>query len=383
MINITENICVAWDPASFAADLPAATVVPFGDSLTERNKIKKLTSKYQTVTEYSNVPIPGFTIVTANRRTWGASNQTWVVVDPRGFTARITSANLEKILRFSGITEGLIQEQCIWVRQNTETTMSLMPISSPSYTEAVDNTSLLVEKVPMSGVEIGDTVLTKTKCQGVYLGVMSLYGNFVRNSSGSLSSESLLRRQVVEASPGVYYYRSNLEILKVVKAADSPMTKAQAVDRVRDQIASGRAYFTCYQSAIATLPLYGKTPNIKHVSLHPVKTPTLSLVELTKEDAKRAIKDAVSADETGSSSILFADSAGIGYLLYLPPDYNPGRSISLNSLSVVGLGPEIFTSATVVPAHSPYYSRLNPTYSFDSFTKFYMIIKHINNETYY
>ena len=84
--------------------------------------------------------MPGFTLYKTGRKNWGSADQTWLVIDPRGFLVRITNVNLEEILHVTGITEGLIQEKCVWARENSQTKMTLVPVTSPDYIEATKNT---------------------------------------------------------------------------------------------------------------------------------------------------------------------------------------------------------------------------------------------------
>ena len=69
---------------------------------------------------FDNIPLPGFTLSENNRKNWGSKDETWLIVDPRGFFARISNDNLNDILHVTGITEGLIQEKCVWAREDSK-----------------------------------------------------------------------------------------------------------------------------------------------------------------------------------------------------------------------------------------------------------------------
>ena len=121
MLNIARNIYFGYDSAKGKYELPEAEVIPYGESANEKRKLENITKKYPTLIDHENIPLPGFTLHKTDRKNWGSIDQTWLVIDPRGFLVRISSQNLEKILHVTGITEGLIQEKCVWARENTET----------------------------------------------------------------------------------------------------------------------------------------------------------------------------------------------------------------------------------------------------------------------
>lgn len=130
MLNISRQIYSGWNTAS-ANELPEAEIIPFGKSSNEKKRLETFTKRYPVLNEYENIPLPGFTLYKSNRKNYGSADPTWLIIDPRGFMVRITNDNLEDILHVTGITEGLIQQKCVWAREDSQTKMILVPISSP------------------------------------------------------------------------------------------------------------------------------------------------------------------------------------------------------------------------------------------------------------
>ena len=226
MLNISKQIYAGWDLSYSGNILPEAEVIPLGESVNEKRKINKITSKYSSIKEFDNIPLPGFTLSENNRKNWGSKDETWLIVDPRGFFVRISNDNLNDILHVTGITEGLIQEKCVWAREDSKTDMMLVPISSELYLKASKNTELLEDKISIKDVQIGDKVLLQSGLTGTYMGVLSLYGTLTysySNKDYSRKPQTYLRRQVCHVGNDRYYYHTDIKILKVLEKREKPV----------------------------------------------------------------------------------------------------------------------------------------------------------------
>src|ERR1035437_768185 len=298
MLNIAKTIYAAWNPGNQKYELPEAEVIPLGESTNEKKKLSTITKRYTALYEHDNIPLPGFTLHKTDRKNWGSTDQTWLVIDPRGFLVRISSKNLESILLVTGITEGLIQEKCVWARDNSETKMTLVPVSENNYIEAVQNTELLENKVDMKDVQIGDTVLLQNKLQGTYMGVASQYSPLNHYSSdNSYRPHAQLRRQIIEVAPGIYHYQTDIKILKVIKKTSTPMTRQEAVDKMNKDIIADMAYFTC--SSDMTTIRFGSRDKIKLVSTHAIPKVSMSFEEITIEEATELFFKGLISSEAG------------------------------------------------------------------------------------
>ena len=384
MLNIARNIYAGWSASAtpVVQVLPEAEIIPIGASANEKRKIDNTAKKYSNLYEHENVPLPGFTLFKVNRKGYSSTDMSWLIIDPRGFLVRITNQNLEEILFVTGITEGLIQEKCLWARDDTSTKMTLVPISSPKYIEAVQNTALIEGKVELKDVQIGDTVLLQNGLKGVYKGVISLYGP-VNNYSvrEEYKPQTLLRRQVVEITPGKYHHQTDVKILKVVNKAATPSTREQSVAEMNTQIALGTAFFT--QGTNMSGRYYGIQGMITFTSVHAVPKPTISFVEVDKLEATRLFYDATAASDIGILALV--NPSGVS-VLDLPYSSYSGTTTSIGSFHVCELKNKIEDAEKLIlkSTRRSYFSasKGSTPQKLDNFTKFYKIVKHVKGDTF-
>lgn len=373
MLNISQNIYAGWN-AGQSGGLPEAEVIPYGDSANEKKKLTKLTKDYNTVTDFENIPLPGFTLHKSNRKRWGSSDQTWLIIDPRGFLARITNENLESILHVTGITEGLIQEKCVWARENSRTTMTLVPQSSELYIEAINNTDLIESKVDIKTVQIGDTVLLQNKLVGTYMGVLSLYCTLALDyRENKMSPAVFIRRQVVRINNGQYHYQSNCRILKVTAKTDTPLTKEESAALINADIKDNFTFFTAGTNVGGQY--YSSHNRVKHVSSHAVSSPTISCEPITKDEA---LKLFMAGSHTNDHDLLLSDGKMFGMVDY---PYNMQQSShSLTSFEINRVLGRDDTTVTMEKYQT--FGVTRPKYNFTDFTEFFKIVKHVKNESY-
>lgn len=374
MLNITKKIVAARDINTTKYELPEAEVIPVGTSSNEKKKLDKAKTRFTQIDEYDNIPLPGFTLYKADRKNWGSTDQTWLVIDPRGFLVRITSDNLQKILHVTGITEGLIQEKCVWARENSATALTLVPVTSSIYNEAVGNTELLEGKINIKDVQIGDTVLLQNKLTGVYMGCLSLYGPISDFSKdGTYKPSSYLRRQIIETEPGKYHYQTDIKILTVTKKTDNPWTKEQAQKYLNNSIKSG-AYFTSSTNMSGKYHSYYGL--ILLASVHAVANPELSFVEITRQEAESLLF----VPQFGN--LLLEKQNGRRYLVEYP--YNKNL-LPTDEFLVSEINNLSSTEYITIKGKRNYYWSSNKSVAeetLDNFTKFYKIVKTVKNESY-
>jgi len=382
MLNIARNIYAGWDSSKMSQVLPEAEIIPIGVSVSEKRKIDKLVKKYSSLNEYENVPLPGFTLFKVNRKGYSSTEMSWLIIDPRGFLVRVTNKNLEEILFVTGITEGLIQEKCVWARDDSETKMILVPISSPKYIEAEKNTALIEGKVDIKEVQIGDTVLLQNGLKGVYKGVLSLYGPIHSyNVSEEYKPQTLLRRQVIEVEPGKYHHQIDVKLLKVITKAAEPSTRERSATEINAHIKSGTAYFT--QGTNMSGRYYGIHGVITHVSTHAVPKPVIKFEEIDKIEATRIFYDAITTSDIGM--LMLSNSTG-NFILDIPYVSYAGITTSINSFNVCELKNKIEDTEKIIlkSKRQSYFSSTKSTapQKLDNFTKFYKIVKHVKAETF-
>jgi hypothetical protein len=382
MLNIARQIYAGYDAIPTADDLlPEAELIPNGDAANEKRKIEKFTSSHKIVREYDNIPLPGFTLFKTNRAKWGSIDPTWLIIDPRGFLARITQENLEKILHVTGITEGLIQEPCVWARENTNTKMTLVPISSPSYIEAVKNTELIEGKVSLSDVQIGDMVLLQNGLKGMYLGVLSLYAGLDNgNSRREMKARSCLRRQVVQIDDDKFHFQTDVKILKVSTKTPTPFTREESMEIMNKSIASGNSYFSSDPSMNSTK--YFSRDIIRFTSIHAVQAVNLSIEEVNEIEATFLFHEGQSISDSGLLILEMAN--GSKHLVDHPWSFSSAPKNSLSSFQILEINDKEQTKDRIVmKSDKNYYASPNgKTYSLDNFVKFYKIVKHVKNSSY-
>jgi hypothetical protein len=378
MLNISKQIYAGWNTSTTKHELPEAEIIPYGTSAHEKKRLEKLTNSYTVLKEHDNIPLPGFTLYTTGRKNYGSADPTWLVIDPRGFLTRISGENLEMILKVTGITEGLIQERCVWARENTQTKMSLVPISSKEYIDAANNTELLESRVSIKDVEIGDKVLLQNKLIGEYMGVASLYGPAVYNYI-ECRPQSFIRRQVVKIANGKYFYQSDAKILKILKKSSVKTTREQSIKLMNEDIRKGTAYFTNTEEI--TAPAYFSTRGmIKLVSIQAVSTVELSFEEITLNEAESLFH--IASLSSDSYMLLLEDVHGKFHTIDFPYSFSSQRA-DKNSMLISDVDKIDCAKGIIVEERRSHYaSQTKARYSLDNFAKFYKIVKHVKNDSY-
>jgi len=385
MLNIARTIYAGWDTTNQKYELPEAEVIPFGESTNEKKKLTNIANKYPMLYEHDNIPLPGFTLHKTDRKNWGSIDQTWLVIDPRGFLVRISSKNLEDILHVTGITEGLIQQKCVWARENTETKMTLVPVSSTHYLDAVEGTELIEGKVDMKDVQIGDTVLLLNKLQGIYMGVVSLYGPIGGYSRiEEYKPQAFLRRQVIEVDNGKFHYQTDLKILKVIKKTTTPITREDAVKKMNSHIATASAFFS--NTTHMTGTYYGTSGRIKLVSTHAVPKVPMTFEEITKDEAAVLFNNGLASWDFGM--LLMENLKEDKFLVDYPYIYAGQAPATINTFEVSRILPcdlEKTEKITLMDRRKSIWGSNKQTpgiNSLDHFEKFYRIVKNVKNQTY-
>lgn len=383
MLNIAKQIYFGWNNKTSGYPLPEAEIVPGGTTSNEKKRLANITSRYTDINEHENVPLPGFTLFKTNRQRYGSADQTWLIIDPRGFLARITNENLEEILYVTGITEGLIQEKCVWAREDSQTKLKLVPVSSDSYLEAVKNTELLDSKVNLKDVQIGDIVLLQNGLTGTFMGTQNLYGVLFDNKVRTV--QTYPRRQVLKVEPSKYFYQGDLKILKVIDSTDEPMTKEEAAEALNADIESGSSVFTSYPDVNAGY--YTSRYMVRLASAVTVKEPTLELVEIDAAAAKELFDAANMIADPGQ--IMLEDNRGKKFMIDFPYSISSTSKIASDDFCVteVAFDPTKPVELVDVPdprSQSSYYFNFShkARFSLDNFVKFYKIVKHVKNKSY-
>ena len=381
MLNISKQIYVGWDSGKVYSQLAEAEIIPLGDSDSEKKKLNRFVIQNNTFKEIDNIPLPGFTLHDVGKKKFSSTDSTWLVIDPRGFLVRITQDNMADILKVTGITEGLIQQKCVWAREDEKVEMELIPISSPRYLDAVSNTVLLEEKVSIDDVEIGDTVLLQNGYKGTYLGVLSLYCTmYTPTWKGDYKVQSMIRKQVVETEPGKFFYNTDAKILKILNKTKTTITREDSAIYLNDIIKNNpNAYFTSYDRMGSNY--YGSRGMIRFVSTHAAPKVKIKLEEIDRYDATILFNDC--RPITDSGCLVVEDSVGKKYLIDFPWLGSLNLAYKSNEFFPLKIK-EITEDKIILPdtVKKSYYDANTTTGTLDNYVKFYKIVKCVKNDTY-
>ncbi len=374
MLNISRQIYTCYN-AAVTGDLPTAGVFPAGTSSAEKKKLANNSKSYTTVNLIDNVPLPGFTVAGMSRRYSNKEIQ-WEVIDPRGFKFLISSDNLAHFISITGITEGLIQQKCVYARHDSNISLTLVPVTSKNYAAAVENTTLLEGKISPSDVKIGDTVIMQNGQSGVYKGKFSVYTSLISNRE-TRDVSAYLRRHIIEIAPGKFFYGADPKMLKVTKPAEEEISKADSLAYIRSCIPDPKTYFGTDQR-IAAGSYWSAERAIRHVSTYAEPKVTLRLHEITKDEALAMYPRLLSSRDAGT--IIGEDKQGICWTLDFPYQSRPNMIMSCNAIEKVSDTQIILRTEKTVYSNK----HISPSkeFSFSSFEKYYKIVKCIKDETY-
>lgn len=116
-----------------------------------------------------NNPTTGIYIGSSVSR-WSTSNKLFRVQDPRGFTVEVATDNIATLLHLTTVTNGVIQEPCVWAREGGNHV--LLPVNSEPYLETLDKMDTLANKlIKVSELKVGDIVkFFEDETEYTYLG---------------------------------------------------------------------------------------------------------------------------------------------------------------------------------------------------------------------
>lgn len=189
-------------------NVPTAHMIPYGTDKAAQNRINTLNRNvrgWNTVGGNSgpciidNAPLSGFKLA-GKLYTGGTGQDSWTVLDPRGFYTEISSDVLMNLLMNSATENGEILSPCVW-GQNRSGNI-LISVHSNEYKIAVSNTNAANSKGSWRDVKIGDTILLRNNIKGVWLG--KLYPVF-HSYYGVYKESSVLSQNEIQISDKPYH----------------------------------------------------------------------------------------------------------------------------------------------------------------------------------
>lgn len=123
---------------------------------------------------FDNVPTKGF-IVAGEAGRWTTEATYIEIIDPRGFKVQVPVGNLTTLMRSCDIIKGIIQEECVWGREDQHI---LLPTHSKEYIQAVKQIEKVEEALKLKDLVPGDRVKLHQNgsegCERIFLGMVKL-----------------------------------------------------------------------------------------------------------------------------------------------------------------------------------------------------------------
>lgn len=232
MLTVPENLFIGYQkqPDETKA-YPGGDICP--NEKARAARIKGITGRTATQMVVNNNPLPGFTLLEPGS-SWHGKRDYWGIIDPRGFKFTISGDNLARIMACTGITQGLIQERCVWGYDSGE--LILLPANSEPYLEATKNSDILSKRVYMRDLQLGDTVMTHKKVQAVYMGTWRTFWQPMWTSATIDYNDSNKRVlfRVLDDFNNItgYYLTSTVKISEIVNKVDTPLTAKEVFEEL-------------------------------------------------------------------------------------------------------------------------------------------------------
>ena len=379
MLNIPKTIYVS-DKGVRWTGLNVSEIIPAGETKSELSKLDKLIKTNGNAIEHNNTPLPGFTLI--DRLDFGSTP--WGIIDPRGYIVNITSDNLLEILSITGITEGLIQQKCVWARYDTRSSLFLLPISSADYKVAIHNTALLDAKVNVKDVCIGDTVSLQNGMVGEYMGVASLFGNINDDyKSNNFKISPKIKRQIIKVGTFKYFHAADAKILSIIKKATNKGSIIESVNTINAEIESGLStfYSRYYNDA---MPYPAPSDEILHISTSTSPVVKLIIEEIDINVANdiveryRLLKDPVP---------IIVEKNNIKYLIMFP-SLGPffAQIDKFKTITITDIKEDRIIVYPLTNKSRFWYAMngqaTTPSFKLTDFSKFYKVVKQVKNVKY-
>ena len=198
-------------------------------------------------TVFDNKPMEGFGIEQRLNRggSWYGNQDKWKIDDPRGFQLEISGSNLQKIIEYTTIINGVIQGECIWARLGSDNI--LVPVNTEIYQNTMINTERYTKSVSLKDVKLGDWVIHQNGEEGQYVGFYYIVGLEYGDRKLRLFKTSPKKRYVYRngdnwshiASPKVSAIRECKDPVPTEQEINE-LLYSNRVDRIRGQGVTGQ-----------------------------------------------------------------------------------------------------------------------------------------------
>ena len=395
LLNIPDQLLVGYNKIAGNNLLPDAVIIPDGTSPREIRKAEAIREKSISTAIIDNRPLPGFALVKVTNKS--SYNIRWEIIDPRGFRCEIKEHDASVIMRDSWITNNIIQDTCIWVRNDDDTEVSLITTTNPNYATALTNNVLIDNKVDITAILPGDVVVLQNGLTGTYMGKMNIYSAVRFHTRAPVLKPSLSsNKHVICTRKGLYFYAAKLEVLSATRPCNAP-TVSEYITSINEELKQGCAWFTdseynaSHWTVINSLPRFTFHDDTRMVTEKQKKV-TISLVEITSDEANR-ITGEYCVDRRAAINILpfIAEIKGVKHMLRpkIPQPFLLQPAVTSATVDIQGVAVTSIECdrINVMAGTQPVllYGSVNAPHSMSklsAYTKFYAIVKHVGKETY-
>jgi hypothetical protein len=376
MLTSVDDIFVSMGTSYKTKDFLLATILPSTGNTKDNKTIQqeRQNANGNKFELHKNIPIPGFVIERVTKKTFGAYNNSWLLIDPRGFAFLLGAENMERIMSKTAINNGVINSPCVWIRTGKGKDLYLVTEDDEYYKTAKNNTEVLANKPSKREVKFGATVQLASGEVGRYLGSYYLHkcsSQFTyRSVNETLEMVTTGRREIFEIALGKYLHRTKHEIVKILDESNI-CTKDEAFNYLQTMLLSnpGTCVFSPYTTILSSFPNYS-SEMIKYISQKSTKVEKMEMIEIPKDEALDLLKLGAT---TYDRSILVLERNGVQYVVKhvlssyarITPVVNPDN---LPVSEITGFGKSSIT-----------FVKGSKSESFDNFDTYYKVVKVAGN----
>lgn len=213
-----------------------------------RQKTGRKWSKEGDETILENAPLTGFKLGKTVTR-WSTNSSYFRILDPRGYEVEINTGNLEMLLRDTVIDHGVIQDECVWGREDGSNV--LLTINSQPFKDSIDMGEVAANgPISAKSLKPGDKVRFITGKEMVYVGRFKLTVSLIRWD-----------QRVEQDLPAMHFYRNQWGDKESQYCYESPSGKIAAVLSHGNDVGKLNSFVTWYK---------GSSKNVTELVKHPL-----------------------------------------------------------------------------------------------------------------
>ena len=378
MINIPDTITAYFCNISTYQDVHHADYLLPDDTESKRS-VKSAANKARNTRQFDNVPMPGFKVESLH---YNRSEKCVRVIDPRGFSAMVARKDFGYIIDNCTLLQGIIDTPCVWIRSRKSCNLSLIPVNTQRYRDALANTRMMKTAPQQNAVSIGDQVLTQGGHSGTYLGKYTLAFSSNFTSGTDLRTPVVGGLHLIRTEFGIYFSKRP----HIVSAVPGTSGHTEGLASVRNDLALGTRFYNASTEVVSHHTIKYIASPVRYItdskSISDVK---LFIKEVDSLEAHKLYGTAYSQVDTG---VLLLEKTGSYYLLEIGfkvghASYAAQATAGVLDPLHVDLSLNNDGSVVITRIGEPAgYFRPKSTLKLSDFDKYYMIEKVFNKVRY-